>query len=277
MTPGVLRVAVGQAVAHSGDVAANAARAAALVEQAAAGGARVLVLPELFLPGYDLPALALDTAADLVDADDPRLAPVREACRHTGTVALVSASMPAAAGRTISIVVVDGGGRATRAYDKQHVFGDEAEVFMQGGHGAALELDGWRLGLGVCYDGCFPEHARAAADAGAWAYLVPAAYVLGSEHRRDLYYAARALDNGMYVAMAGLVGPCGAAGFGGGSAIYDPQGRRIAGVADGEEGLAVADLDPATVAATRSAQTMGSDRLPDLGPVQLVPVSRSAM
>jgi predicted amidohydrolase len=173
-------------------VAANAARAAELVEQAAAGGARVLVLPELFLPGYDLPALARDTAPDLVDAEDPRLAPVREACRRTQTVALVSTSMAAAAGRTISIVVVDGAGRATRAYDKQHVFGDEAAVFTQGSHGAALELDGWRLGLGVCYDGCFPEHARAAADAGAWAYLVPAAYVLGSEHRRDLYYAARA-------------------------------------------------------------------------------------
>ena len=273
MSRRVLRVAVGQAVARSGDVAANAARAAELVEQAAAGGARVLVLPELFLPGYDLPALARDTAPDLVDAEDPRLAPVREACRRTQTVALVSTSMAAAAGRTISIVVVDGAGRATRAYDKQHVFGDEAAVFTQGSHGAALELDGWRLGLGVCYDGCFPEHARAAADAGAWAYLVPAAYVLGSEHRRDLYYAARALDNGMYVAMAGLVGPCGAAGFGGGSAVYDPQGRRIAGVGDGEEGLAFADLDPATVSATRAEQTMGSDRLADLGPVTLVPAS----
>jgi predicted amidohydrolase len=273
VTPGVLRVAVGQAVARSGDVQANAVRAAALVEQAAAGGARVLVLPELFLPGYDLPALARDTGPDLVGADDHRLEPVREVCRRTGTVALLSASMPAPAGRTISIVAVDGEGGATRAYDKQHVFGDEAAVFTQGGHGAALDLDGWRLGLGVCYDGCFPEHARAAADAGAWAYLVPAAYVLGSEHRRDLYYAARALDNGMYVAMAGLVGQCGGAGFGGGSAIYDPEGRRIAGVADGEEGLALADLDPATVSATRSAQTMGRDRLPDLGPVELVTAS----
>ena len=62
-----------------------------------------------------------------------------------------------------------------------------------------LCFDDWALGLGVCYDGCFPEHARAASDAGALAYVCPSAYLVGSEHRRDLYYAARALDNGIYV------------------------------------------------------------------------------
>jgi len=263
-----LRVAVAQAQARSGDVTSNAARLAALVREAANGGARVVVTPELFVSGYDIPALAADPALDLADADDARLDPIREACRGTGTVAVVSASMRIDAGRTISIVVVDAQGSVRRAYDKQHVHADERLVFVGGGHGAIIEVDGWRLGLGVCYDGCFPEHARGLAEAGAWAYLVPAAYVLGSEHRRDLYYAARALDNGMYVAMAGLVGQCGAERFGGGSAVFDPQGRRLAAVADGEEGLAFADLEAAAVQATRERQRMAHDRLRDLGPVE---------
>ena len=46
-------------------------------------------------------------------------------------------------------------------YDKQHLCGpDEHELFIPGERGATLVVDGWRLGLGICYDGCFPEHAR---------------------------------------------------------------------------------------------------------------------
>jgi predicted amidohydrolase len=268
-----LRVAVAQASSVSGDVDGNAARVAELVDAAATRGARVLVTPELFLPGYDLSALAGDDSVDLVGAHDARLDPVREACRRTRTVAVVGASMRTDVGRTIAVIVVDGEGNVSHAYDKQHLLPNEAGVFTAGGHGALVHVDGWKLGLGVCYDGCFPEHARAAADAGARAYLVPAAYVLGSEHRRDLYYAARALDNGFYVAMAGLVGRCGAESFGGGSAVHDPEGRRVSGIADGVVGLAVADLDPAAVRATRAKQTMGRDRRAHLGPVESLTVA----
>ena len=264
----VLRVAVAQARSRSGDVICNATALAGLVETAATGGARLVVTPELFLSGYDLSALATDRSLDLLGADDPRLAPVREACRRTRTVAVVSASMLAARGRTIAIVVVDGQGHASHAYDKQHLLRNESRIFSRGAHGALVHVDGWSLGLGVCYDGCFPEHARAAAEAGAFGYLVPAAYVVGSEHRRDLYYAARALDNGMYVAMAGLVGPCGPETFGGGSAVHDPEGRRVCGVDDGQVGFGFADLDRRAVESTREKQAMGRDRAVDLGPIE---------
>jgi predicted amidohydrolase len=64
-----------------------------------------------------------------------------------------------------------------------------------------------------------------------------------------------------------LVGGCGTYEFGGGSAVYDPQGRRVAGVDDGVEDIAVADLDPVVVADTRERHAMGHDRRADLGPV----------
>ena len=79
--------------------------------------------------------------------------------------------------------------------------------FTPGDHGASIRVDGLELGLSICYDGCFPEHARAAAEDGAVAYLSSSAYFAGAEHRRDLYYAARAVENGMYVVFAGLTGP----------------------------------------------------------------------
>src|SRR5690606_20518108 len=102
------------------------------------------------------------------------------------------------------------------------------EYFVAGDHGASIDVDGWEVALSVCYDGSFPEHARAAADDGAQIYLNSAAFFVGSEHRRDLYYPARALDNGIFVLFAGLTGTGGEAEFSGGSAAYDPEGRPLA-------------------------------------------------
>ena len=261
-----LRVAAAQAASVPGDVDANVATAVSLVVAAAERQARVLVLPELFLTGYDpvawLPEATLTT-------DDSRLAPLREATARYDVVVVAGAAVRRGGTDrgpvTLSLVVVDPQGRSTAPYDKQHLFDAEQKFFTAGDHGATLVVDGWELGLGICYDGCFPEHAAAAARDGALAYLCPSAYFTGSEHRRDLYYAARALDNGIYVVFAGLVGPCGASTFSGGSAIYDPEGRAVVRAADEDPGLVVADLTAAEVARVQEMNPIERDRLPSLG------------
>jgi predicted amidohydrolase len=96
------------------------------------------------------------------------------------------------------------------------------------------------------------------------AYVCPSAYLVGSEHRRDLYYAARAIDNGIYCVMAGLIGRCGGSEFSGGTAIYDPQGRVVARVESGE-GIAVADLDRSAIDEARRINPYERDRPPSLG------------
>ncbi|MDT0202038.1 carbon-nitrogen hydrolase family protein [Nocardioides sp. AE5] len=253
-----LRVAAGQAAAVAGDVAANVATAVALVRRAAEEGARLLVLPEAFLTGYaaDVFAGSLPAADSL---DEVWLAPLRDAAREAAMVVVVSSPLQRDGFRTLSTVVIDADGRASAPYDKQHLSGYERDHFTPGARGATITVDGAVLGLSICYDGCFPEHARATADAGAIGYLNSAAYFVGSEHRRDLYYRARAIDNGMYVVFAGLVGRCGVAEFNGGSAIHDPEGRTVAGPMAGT-GIVVADLDPAVVARTRTEHPMLADR-----------------
>ncbi|HZD71391.1 MAG TPA: nitrilase-related carbon-nitrogen hydrolase, partial [Actinomycetes bacterium] len=57
---GPLTVAAGQAACAALDVHANVAAAADLVRRAADHGADLLVLPELFLTGYELGAIAAD-------------------------------------------------------------------------------------------------------------------------------------------------------------------------------------------------------------------------
>jgi 5-aminopentanamidase len=259
-----VRVAAVQAESTAGDVEANVAAAAKWTVAAAADGAQLVVLPELFIPGYDPPTLAART--DLgVDAGDRRLLPLASAAVDAEVAVLVGASVRWPQGRrTLSVVSVAPDGRVDVAYSKQHLWEAEQQIFDPGDHGTTLLLDSWPIGLGVCYDGCFPEHARAASDSGALAYVCPSAYVVGSEYRRDVYYAARALDNGIYTVMSGLVGRCGSLDFSGGTAIYDPQGRAIARV-DSGTGIAVADLEPAAIDEARRINPYHRDRPASLG------------
>jgi len=256
-----LTVAAAQAQPAPGDVAANAVTAARLAATARAQGARLIVLPELFLSAYHPPALRADPHGTAVTVDDPRLDPLRD----TGIVVVVGAAVRHGDGRlTCSILVV--GQTVTVAYDKQHLWGpDENELFTPGTAGTTLTVGGWRLGLGVCYDGCFPEHGRAAALDGAHGYLAPSGYLDGSQHRRDLYYRARALDNTMYVVFANSVGGQAPWRFNGGAAIHDPQGRVLTQAPDDGEAIVMSTLDPVVLEQTRKAHTMLTDRLASLG------------
>ena len=266
-----IRVAAAQAESVPGDVAANVATAVSLVTAAADAGAQVVVLPELFLTGYDQAAWTHDASLTL----DPStgsghradvIAPLAAVARARSVVVVVGAAVRRALDEsTLSVLVVDAQGEVSAPYDKQHLSGPERDFFTAGDHGATVVVDGWDLALGVCYDGCFPEHALSATAGGASAYLVPAAYYAGSEHRRDVYYAARALDNGIYVVFAGLTGRCGAGSFSGGSAVYDPEGRPVARVGAESRALVWHDLDLDVVLRTQRDHPMARDRLDSLG------------
>jgi predicted amidohydrolase len=256
----ILTVAAAQAEAVAGDLAANVGTASGLVREAADRGARVVVLPEAYLTGYDLDVFA----GPLPSLVDLPLDALRDAARDTGTVVVASSALAAEGIATLSSVVVHPDGAVDVPYDKQHLDGDEATYFTPGDHGASIRVDGLELGLSICYDGCFPEHARAAAEDGAVAYLSSSAYFAGAEHRRDVYYAARAVENGMYVVFAGLTGRCGSRDFSGGSAVYDPEGRPLVRLG-AEPGVAVADLDTDVVDATRARHTMLADHRDTLG------------
>jgi len=107
-----LRVAAVQAEPVPGDVAGNAVTAARLVERAAADGARVAVLPELFLPAYHPPTLRADPATDLSadvpggPIDDARLDPVRAVAGERAVAVVVGAAVRYADGRRTCAAVV---------------------------------------------------------------------------------------------------------------------------------------------------------------------------
>ncbi|MEV0843162.1 carbon-nitrogen hydrolase family protein [Actinocatenispora sera] len=214
-----LVIAVCQPRITAYQVVANAAEHADAVR---AASARVVVFPELSLTGYQLDAPA-------IAADDSRLAPIIEACAETGATALVGAPVQGEAGRAhIAMLAIDGAGVRV-AYRKVHVHESE-ERFSPGDGPAVLEVDGWRLGLAICFDTSFATHDAATAALGMDVYV---ASVL--DHDRDAHVpserAQRVIaDRGVWVATASFAGSTGG-GFdqaAGRSAIWSPDGEVLA-------------------------------------------------
>jgi predicted amidohydrolase len=258
-----IRVAVGQAAAVSGEISQNVVTAVRLVEQAGDHGAAILLLPELFLCGYDLDAIARDPERFTIQAEGEELAPLREACRRTTVNVVVGACLPAEQGRTNSALVIGDDGSTLAIYDKIHVWTTERPHFTPGTRHVLIEIAGVRVGLAICYDAGFPEHCRALALAGAELVLCPSAFSPGEEeHRYDLYFPMRALENTLYLAVANLIGSAGGQRFFGRSAVFAPSGASLA-VAGSDEEVIVAEISHDQLAAIRRDLRYLEHRRPD--------------
>ncbi|MBO9532762.1 MAG: carbon-nitrogen hydrolase family protein [Solirubrobacteraceae bacterium] len=242
-----LTIAVAQPRLTTGELAANAGRHA---EAVIAAGARIVVFPELSLTGYDL-------SADLVDPSDTRLSPIEVACARTRTLALVGAPVAGMGddGPSIAMLAIGPAGDDQRArprvvYRKSHLGEAEAQRFAAGVGPAVIEVDGWRVGLGICKDTGMAEHVEGVAELGVDLYvagLVDHPEALPEQERRA-QWIGRA--TGAPVAFASHAGPTGE-GYdptAGGSAIWSAGGQRLASAADAPGAIVTA-----TLGVTRSA------------------------
>jgi nitrilase len=253
------RVAAVQTVS-GGDVAANLDAARPLIAEAAAAGARLVVLPEYF--GIFGQRATDKVAVREQDGEGLQQAFLAdEAKRHEiwlvgGTVPLASAD-PA---RVRSACLVYGpDGRRIARYDKIHLFAfargderyDEGRTIEPGTKPVAFELPCGRVGLSVCYDVRFPELYRSLGDLAL--ILVPSAFTAttGVAHWH-LLLRARAVENQCYVLAAAQGGthPGGRRTYGH-SVLIDPWGRIVAEREDGT-GIVLGDVDPARIAEVRA-------------------------
>lgn len=251
-----MRIALAQGVRPGGAAFEAAAR------EAARGGARLMVAPELSWTGYVLGPRAAELAEP---ADGPA---ARCAARVAAEYGLaVVYGWPERDGdavhNTVRLVGPDGTARAT--YRKAHLYGEgERAAFAPGTEPVVqAELDGLVIGLLVCYDVEFPEAVRAHALAGTDVLAVPTALMRPYEAVPRLLVPARAYENGLYVAYANRCGPEGGDDFAGLSCLAGPDGE-VAARAGAGPGLLLGDADPARIAEARAATPYLDDRRPDL-------------
>ncbi|CAE6717716.1 carbon-nitrogen hydrolase family protein [Paraburkholderia aspalathi] len=258
-----LRIAAAQAQPVSGDVTANIARTVELINIAADRGAKLVVFPEKFLSGYEPDLIAGDPAKYAFDEHDARLEPIREVCREREIAVIVGAATRGIRnvdGLHISSLVFNRAGELIESYHKQHLYSGETKIYQAGLQGCMLEIDGWRLALGVCYDSGFPEHARNAAVNGAHAYLVSALFsVKTGYHQSRIWFPARAFDNTLYVLLSNHVGTTGGWETCGASAIWGPYGDVVTEASRDREEVITALLDPTVLADVRERETMLAD------------------
>jgi N-carbamoylputrescine amidase len=268
------------------DGAGNIARAEQLVRQAAARGAQVILLPELFETPYfcieqDARHLTLARSA----ADSRTVAHFAGVARELGVVLPISFFERAGPAYFNSIAILDADGSNLGVYRKSHIPNgpgyQEKNYFSPGDTGFRVWHTRYgRLGVGICWDQWFPETARVMALMGAELLLFPTAIgtepppaqpVNSREHwqRTQQGHAAANLTPlvaaNRYGLERSLQDPQGLfIRFYGSSFIADPMGAKVAEAGEEGDAVLVHRFDLAEIAQLRDNWFVFRDRRPDL-------------
>ena len=256
----------------------NLERAVARVREAAAKGAQIVCLPELFQTQYFCQredAALFDLAEPIPGPTTAKVAEVAKQARVVLIASLFEKRAPGVYHNTAAMLDADGTLRGI--YRKMHIPDDplyyEKFYFTPGDLGfKAFDTQVGKVGTLVCWDQWYPEGARLTALQGAQVLFYPTAIgwhpdekAQYGETQYDAWQTiqrAHAIANGVYVAVVNRVGfeqgdirGNKATGkgleFWGGSFVADPFGRVITKASHDEEEILIAEVDPRVLEDTR--------------------------
>lgn len=256
-----MKVAVYQEKSPSGGVADALERIRRRALAAAAAQVDLVIFPEMFLTGYNIGDAVFALAEP---ASGPSAAAVEAIARDSGVSILYG--YPERSGDLIfnSALLIHPTQGAIANYRKTHLYGtEEKRLFAPGDNLVVAEPDGLKVGILICYDVEFPEAVRALALAGAELIAVPTALIEPFDIVARTLVPARAFENQVYVAYAGLCGREGSLGYCGLSCIVGPDGKDLAR-AGADAALLVTDIDPSAITRGRKKNPYLSDRRPEL-------------
>ena len=242
-------------------VAENCARARRLVAGAAAGGAKLVLLPEYWA------LMGMNETDKLAHAEAYGVGPIQQCLQDMArqhSIWLIGGTLPLQspeAGKVLNTTLAyNPAGDCVARYDKMHLFGftrgeesyDESRTIAAGVSVGFFEAPFGRVGLSVCYDLRFPELYRALGDCAL--IVVPAAFTwtTGQAHW-EVLLRARAIENQCYVLAAAQGGEHrNGRRTWGHSMLIDPWGEVLSVLPEGE-GLVSGELDPTRLAAVRES------------------------
>jgi omega-amidase len=235
---------------------ANFARLAPMIANAAAGGARLIVLTEMFSTGF---SMATDRIAE--PEAGPSVAFLVEQARAHGV--WVCGSAPVRAGdadRPANRLVLAAPDGSLRHYDKIHPFsyGREHEHYAAGSSFLTVDIEGLRVSGFVCYDLRFADEFWALAP-DTDCYVVVANWPASRRAHWKALLVARAIENQAYVVGVNRVGEGRNLAYAGDSMIVDPLGEVLASAAQTETTIS-ANVDAAQVAKVRAEFPFLQDR-----------------
>jgi NAD+ synthase len=235
-SPDRLRVTLVQANPVAGDIAGNAARAREALRAGEAAGADLVVLPEMFLSGYQV----LDLSVRPAFLRDVRAALEALAAETRPGGPALALGAPMAAPRKDPEQDHPGAynayhllqdGRVRASFRKHHrpnygVF-DEKRLYVEGEIAGPVEIAGCRVAFPICEDMWFGDVAEGMEEAGAELFIIPngSPYERGKYDVRIQHMVARTVETGLPLVYLNMVGGQDDQVFDGGSFAINPGGR----------------------------------------------------
>jgi predicted amidohydrolase len=251
-----MRVAAIQSDIAWEDPTASFERLRPWLAAAAAAGARLAVLPEMFACGF---SMENDRVCEPVGGRSAAF--LEEQARAHGLWVCGSIpELPDGERRPYNTLVLAGPAGQVHRYRKIHpfTFAREHEHYAAGSEHVTVDVEGVRCSLFVCYDLRFADEFWGRAE-DTDAYLVVANWPDRRRHHWTTLLQARAIENQAYVVGVNRVGRGGNLDYTGDSRIVDPWGEVLAAGAGGETML-VAEVDPAVVRDARAKFPFLRDR-----------------
>ncbi len=214
----------------------------ARLEEAAAAGAELLVLPECAIPGYMFES-AEEALPFAEEVPGPSSEVLERESRRLG-MHVVCGLLERDGDTLRNAAVLVGPDGLVGTYRKTHLpfLGVDRFVFP-GDELTVYDTPLGRIGVEICYDLRFPEVTRTLALRGADIVAHPTNFPIAAKLQTELITVARAAENRIYLLTANRVGKERLGEFCGWSQIVDPYGTRLAEAGETEEALLVADVD----------------------------------
>ena len=255
-----MRIALAQLDSRLGDLGANERRAREAVAEARAGGADLVVFPELHLSGYALGAAEHDASGTAGAA----------ASVADGVAALVGFHERDGGRRYNSAVYVEDGAPLhvhRKLYLVDYAPFDEGAHYSPGETMRAFDTALGRFAVLICNDAWRPFLPALAVEDGAELLLVPAASSTTVAEAEPYWWEltrfyARMLQ--CYIVFVNRVGVEAGFTFWGGSHVVDPLGEVVAEATTREESLLLVDVDLDRVAVRRRELPLVGGLRPDL-------------
>lgn len=240
------------------DPEANFDRLAPTVARAAADGARLVVLSEMYSTGFSMDS---DRMAEDPDGPSAGFLADQAAAHGVWVCGSVPVRDPSKAPLPFNRFVMAGPDGVAATYDKIHPFsyGGEHEHYAAGSERLTITVEGVRITPFVCYDLRFSdEFWTLAPDTDC--YVVVANWPAPRRAHWSALLVARAIENQAYVVGVNRVGTGGGIDYQGDSVVIDPFGIEVAGAPEGEEAVLYADIDQSRVEKIRTRYPFLEDR-----------------
>jgi N-carbamoylputrescine amidase len=260
-----MRISLIQMNSKEGDRDFNVEKACLRAQEAISDHPDIIVLPEFFNTEY-FPQYRDYKYMEYAERDDGyTISRVRELSKKYSVhiiATIYEREGPAFYYDTAMIINPEG--KIIGKYRKVHPSAVKSleKIYFKGGSSFfVFVINGWKVGIAICYDWRFPESIRCLALQGAELVVIP--FATSTIDMWPKAMPTRAWENGLYIAACNKVGQEGDWNFPGGSMIVDPEGNIVKSAGNKEE-IIMADLDLSLVYQAHVKSPTFRDRRPEV-------------